>query len=100
MSIYYVSLGRNEYRVEINDNHYKINGEVIQASLTELQEQGFFLFRKGFWKREIHMGQLGRNLFALHTEGVHAVVKVEKNSLSQRRKGSTSAGGVIAPMPG
>lgn len=100
MSIYYVSVGNNEYQVEINDNHYKINGEVVQATLIALKERGFFLFRKGFWKREIHVEAQGKSQYVLDTQGLHAVVKVGKNSVRQRRTTAIAAGDLIAPMPG
>ena len=47
MTLYYVSIGTNEYQIEISDNHYKINGESIQASLVELGERGLIHAQKG-----------------------------------------------------
>jgi biotin carboxyl carrier protein len=100
LSIYYVSVGNNEYQVEIDDNNYKIDGEVVQASLIALKEHGVYIFRKGLWKREIHVEAQGKSQYALDTKGLHTVAKVEKNSPRRRRITATGVRDLIAPMPG
>jgi biotin carboxyl carrier protein len=101
MTIYYVSIGKNEYQVEINNNQFKINGEAVQAALIELGERGLYLLRHGAWKRELHVQSQGRSLYGLDVNGRHMVAKVEKsNGHQQRKTNAFSAGDLTAPMPG
>jgi len=101
MTIYYVSVEKNEYQIEINNNQFKINGEAVQATLIALQEHGLYLLRHGTWKRELHVQAQGNRQYTLDVNGRHAVAKVEKsNSREHRKANTTSAGDLTAPMPG
>jgi hypothetical protein len=80
MSIYYVTIGKNEYQIEIDDSDYKINGEAVEATLTALKERGVYVLKKGLWKREFHVEAEGKGQYMLDSEGLHGVAKVEKNS--------------------
>ncbi len=100
MSIYYVTVGKNEYQVEINENSCKINGEFVQATLVALKEHGVHLLRRGLNKREIHVKAQGKSQYLLDIKGLHAHVKVGKNKALQSRSADSSAGDLISPLPG
>ena len=101
MTLYYVSIGVNEYQIEISDHHYKINGESIRASLVKLGERGLFMLKKGLWKRELHVQPQGNSAYALNAGGRQAVAKVEKITGRLRKKASqVTAGDITAPISG
>ena len=100
MSIYYVTVGKTEYQVEINGNIYKINGEVVQASLIALKEHGVHLFKKGLSKREIHVKLRGKSQYIINIKGVHAVLNVGKFRAPHNPSSTIQNGDIIAPLPG
>jgi biotin carboxyl carrier protein len=101
MTLYYVSIGTNEYQVEISNNHSKINGESIQAALVELGERGLYLLKKGTWKRELHVQPQGNSQYSMNASGKYAVAKVEKSNGMARKKVSKAAvGDLKAPISG
>ena len=99
MSIYYVTVGKKEYQIEINGDGYKINGEAIEAVLTALKERGIYVLKKDLWKREFHAEAQGKGQYILDSEGLHGTAKVEKSSPKQRQSSSADAGDLISPMP-
>lgn len=101
MTLYYVSIGTNEYQVEISNNHSKINGESIQAALVELGERGLYLLKKDTWKRELHVQPQGNSQYSMNASGKYAVAKVEKSNGMARKKVSKAAvGDLKAPISG
>lgn len=101
MTLYYVSIGTNEYQIEISGSHYKINGESIQAALVELGERGLFMLKKGLWKRELHVQPQGNSQYSMNASGRYAVAKVEKSISKLRRKITKAAAGDLkAPISG
>lgn len=99
MSIYYVTIGKNEYQIEINDTDYKINGEAVEATLTALKERGVYVLKKGLWKREFHVEAAGKGQYMLDSEGLHGVAKVEKSSPTQHQTAAMGTGDLVSPMP-
>lgn len=101
MTLYYVSIGTNEYQVEISNTQSKINGESIQAALVELGERGLYLLKKGTWKRELHVQSQGNSQYTMNASGKYAVAKVEKSNGMARKKSSKAAiGEMKAPISG
>jgi biotin carboxyl carrier protein len=101
MTLYYVSVGRNEYMVEVSKEFSKINGESIQAALVELGERGLYMLKKGAWKRQMHVQPQGNNQYSLNANGKCATVKVERsNGLARKKASKTAAGDMKAPISG
>jgi biotin carboxyl carrier protein len=101
MTLYYVSIGTNEYQVEISNTLSKINGESVQAALIELGERGLYLLKKGPWKRELHVQSQGNSQYTMNASGKYAVAKVEKSNGMARKKNNKAAVGVMsAPISG
>jgi biotin carboxyl carrier protein len=101
MTLYYVNIGSNEYKIEISKNISKINGETIQAALIELGERGLFLLKNANIKRELHMQSQGNNQYVMTANGKYVVAKVEKsNGLARRKTNKAAAGELKAPISG
>lgn len=100
MKVYYVTIGKNQYKIEIGDHAIKINGETVSASLVALREYGIHLFKKGFTHREVHVKEQGRSHYVVNSVGSHAVVNVEKKKVSQPQTSQNPEKDVIAPLPG
>jgi biotin carboxyl carrier protein len=100
MTLYRVMVGKREYQVEVSGNALRLNGEQIQAKLTPLNELGLFLLRQGERKLELHLRRQQGNSIAVMASGRHVIAQVEKATSKILGKGKTSAGDVIAPMPG
>jgi biotin carboxyl carrier protein len=100
LRIYYVTIGKNEYQIEINGNEIKINGESVNATLIALKEYGVHLLRKGFAKREIHIKEQGRSKYVIDSIGSHAIVNVGKTRTSQHQSTAHKERDIFAPLPG
>lgn len=100
MKVYYVTIGKNRYRIEIGDHDIKINGESVNASLVALKEHGIHLLKKGFNRREIHIKEQGKSEYVLNSDGSHAVVNVKKEKAAQQQAAASNEKDVIAPLPG
>ena len=101
MTLYFVSIGTNEYQIEISNILTKINGETIQAALVELGERGMYVLKKGPWKREMLVQPQENSQYSMNANGKYVVVKVEKSNGKFRRKiSNASAGDIKAPISG
>ena len=101
MTIYYVTVGKKEYRVEINGKQYKINGELVQAALVTLKERGKYLLNGVARKTEIYIESLGNSQYTLNADRRNAIAKVERSNSLRRRNGKTgNNGNLTAPISG
>lgn len=101
MTLYYVSVGSKEYKVEISKDQYKIDGKSIQAALVELGERGLFMLKRGTLKRELHVQPQGNSQYVVNTSGKYALAKVEKsNGMARTKAGKAAAGDLTAPISG
>lgn len=99
MSIYYVTVGKNEYQVEINGKQYKIDGVLVQAALVALKERGKYLLNDVARKTEIYIESLGNSQYTLNADRRHAIAKVERSNSCLRSKIKTaSSGSLTAPI--
>lgn len=101
MTIYYVTVGKKEYQVEINGKQYKINGEMVQAALVALKERGKYLLDGVARKTEIYIESRGNSLYTLNADRRHAIAKVERSNYRLGRKAKTASNGSLtAPISG
>lgn len=101
MSLYYVSIGQKEYKVEISENVSRINGEEVKAVLTKLGERGLYLLKLGSQKRELHVHSQGKNQYVVNNNGRFAVARVEKSTgLKASRIPGKRVGDISAPISG
>ena len=101
MSIYYVTVGKTEYQVEIDGKQYRINGELVQAALVALKERGKYLLDGVKHKTEIHIVARGNSQYTLNAGWRHAIAKVELSNNRWRRKTRKAGNGNLsAPLSG
>ena len=101
MTIYYVTVGKNEYQIEINGKQYKINGELVQAALVALKERGKYLLDGVARKTEIYIESRGNSQYTLNADRRYAIAKVERSHDRRGRKAKTaSSGSLTAPISG
>jgi biotin carboxyl carrier protein len=101
MTIYYVTVGQKEYKVEINGKQYKINGELVQAALVAMKERGKYLLDDVARKTEIYIESLGNSLYTLNADRRNAIAKVERSNGHRGCKSKTaSSGSLTAPISG
>ncbi len=101
MTTYYVSIGKNEYIVEIINNQFKINGRIVQSKLIELGERGLYLIKHGTWKQELHTQSQGPHKYGIDVNGRHIIAKVDKNKIRNLFKSTAkTSADISAPMPG
>ncbi|MGZ6346300.1 MAG: hypothetical protein ACXWNC_01855, partial [Anaerolineales bacterium] len=81
MTIYYVTVGKKEYQVEINGKQYKINGELVQAVLVAMKERGKYLYDGVARKTEIYIESMGDSLYTLNANRRNAIAKVERSNI-------------------
>jgi biotin carboxyl carrier protein len=101
MTIYYVTVGNKEYRVEINGKQYKINGELVQAALVAMTERGKYLLDGVARKTEIYIESMGNSLYTLNANRRNAIAKVERSINRRGCKAKTAGNGsLMAPISG
>jgi biotin carboxyl carrier protein len=101
MTIYYVTVGKKEYQVEINGKQYKINGELVQAALVTLKERGKYLLNGVARKTEIYIESLGNSQYTLNADRRHVIAKVERSNIRRGSRVKTaSSGSLTAPISG
>jgi biotin carboxyl carrier protein len=101
MSFYYVTIGNNEYRVNINGSRAMVNGKPVAGNLQPLNKAGLHLLRRGKQAMELFLdSQDGGNLEVLvGSRRVLARVETLQNRLS-RHSSPAHNGSLSAPMPG
>lgn len=100
MSTYRVSVGKQEYVVDVTNEQVLVNGKPIDASLTPINEGGLFMLRRENRAREMHIHPQGNSTYGVMVNGRHLVAQVEKGNKARRRTDPGCAGNLIAPMPG
>lgn len=101
MTIYHVSVGKNDYTVHITGNRLLVNGEAMQADLVPINAEGLYVLRRGDEKREMHVHRQNQNTFSIMANRRHVVARIERDN-GRPRRGSNGqrAGDLTAPMPG
>jgi biotin carboxyl carrier protein len=101
MATYRVSVGNLEYVVDVTGDEITVNGKLIQASLTPLNNGGLMLLRKENQAREMHVLPQGNSAYAVMVNGRHLIAQVEKgNGKPKKRPEQANQGVISAPMPG
>lgn len=101
MTLYRVSIGKNEYHVEVSDSLLRLNGEQIQAMLIPINQAGLYLLKEGKNKLELFLNPQGRSAIAASANGRHVIAQVEKDTGRARPQAEKrNEGDLVAPMPG
>lgn len=101
MTTYFVTVGPNEYKVDIKNDQFMVNGQPMDLKIRQLNEQGLFLLQKGNKQLEMLLRAKDRNQVAVSVNRRHVMVQVERNEAGKGRSSTNSAPGMLsAPMPG
>jgi 3-methylcrotonyl-CoA carboxylase alpha subunit len=101
MTIYYVTVGKKEYQVEIDGQQYKIDGELVQAALVAMKERGKYLLDGVARKTEIYIESMGNSLYTLNVNRRNAIAKVERSNIRRGCKAKKATNGsLVAPISG
>jgi biotin carboxyl carrier protein len=100
MTLYNVTVGTREYKVDVSTDRILVNGKPINARLIPLNGGGLYLLTQSDQQRELHVDSYGRSRFAVNVGGRHIVALVEKASNRIRQsKNAVHGGDLQAPMP-
>jgi biotin carboxyl carrier protein len=101
MSLYYVTIGKNEYRVNLNGNQAAVNGKPVAGALQPLNGSGLHLLKRGKQAMELYFNtQDGDNLEVL-VGSRRVLARVETLQCRLSRRCAPPRDGVLAaPMPG
>ena len=100
MATYRVSVGKQEYVVDVTNEQVLVNGKPINVSLTPINEGGLFMLRRENRAQEMHIHPKGNSAYGVMVNGRHLVAQVEKGNKTHRRCEPNCAGSLVAPMPG
>jgi biotin carboxyl carrier protein len=101
MAKYQIAIGENNYTIEITEESVRINGEVVDVDLQQLNDAGLFLLNHGDEKLELHLASEGANTYIVTTDGQQIEALVETEGQKQRRsKSITDSKELYAPIPG
>jgi len=99
MTTYFVTVGNNEYKVDIFNGQYTVNGERIDMKLSRLNKQGLYLLQRGNQLNEILMSQRDRDQVSMVANRRHMTFQVARDG-SYRKPKPVAKGDLAAPMPG
>jgi biotin carboxyl carrier protein len=101
MTTYFVTVGDNEYKVDIKNDQFLVNGQPMDLKIRQLNEQGLYLLQKGNKQMEVLLRAKDRNQVSVNVNRRHVMVQVERNETGKSRSPSSSVPGMLfAPMPG
>ncbi len=101
MTVYFVTVGMNEYKVEIQKDQFMVNGQPLDLKMQPLNRSGLYLLELGRRKLEMLLKAKDSNQMAVMVDSRHMTVQVEReNSHRKSERGKAAAGDMRAPMPG
>lgn len=101
MSLYCVSIGNREYRINLSGGKILVDGQPVQLNLTPLNGAGLHLLRFNRQALELYLASLDPDTYEVLVNGRRLLARVETlQKRLRRRDNSASAGALSAPMPG
>ena len=101
MSLYYITIGNNEYNVNLDNNSFLIDGRPVSAHLKSVNKLGLHVLQRGKKAIELYLNSVDGDNLEVLVAGQRLLARVEtqqKRTRRQEKKETNSA--VIAPMPG
>lgn len=101
MAIYFVRLGQNEYKVEIDDNRFKVNGRLLDMKLQQLNDYGLYLIERGKKKLELLVRHAANDQMEVSVDNKEITVQIDRDGskpLSLKKKVSENE--LASPLPG
>jgi biotin carboxyl carrier protein len=101
MAVYRISIGDNEYEIEITGSQMTINGEPVHANLQSLDENGLYRLDHAGGKLELHLRFEEDNTYLAMADGRQILARVEQDKGQPHRPSmKRDTGDLVAPMPG
>lgn len=101
MSLYFVTIGKKEYRVNIDGKQVAVDGRPVSGSLQALNSSGLHLLRCGMQSLELFLNSQDRDTLEILVGSRRVLARVE--TLQRQLSGRTPSiqiGCLVAPMPG
>ncbi len=99
MSIYLIRVSEREYQVDIAGDQIKIDGKVMRARLTPINQSGHFLLQTESDQQEIHIQESGKGTFLATIASRYFKVQIDRNLNRLPKPLPRSQGDLKAPMP-
>ena len=101
MSLYFVTIGKNEYNVNLEGNRFHVNGKPVSADLKAVNAQGVHVLKRGKSSIEMFLKSVDADNLEILVGGQRVLAKVETSQRkAQNRTTKEDAGAICAPMPG
>ena len=101
MSLYYITIGKNEYTVNLDSNSILIDGKPVSADLQTVNKLGLHVLKRGKKAIELYLNSMDAENLEVLVEGQRLLARVEtpqRRIYRQETKQSNSE--IVAPMPG
>jgi acetyl/propionyl-CoA carboxylase alpha subunit len=101
MSLFFVTIGKNEYRVNLNGAQAMVDGELVSGNLQRLNNSGLHLLCRGMQAQELFLNSQNGEMLEVLMGSRRVLAKVEtlQRHLSHH-KVFTQSGVLLAPMSG
>jgi len=101
MSLYYITIGKNEYNVNLDGRHLKVNGKPVSGDLRPINELGLHVLQRGKKSMELYLNSLDGDHLEILVGGQRVLAKVKTSQKRARHQAARAeVGAITAPMPG
>jgi biotin carboxyl carrier protein len=101
MSLYFVTIGKNQYHVNLEGNRLHVNGKPVAADLKAVNELGVHVLKRGKNSIELYLKSVDADNMEILVGGQRVLARVETSQRkAQNRTNNVEAGAICAPMPG
>jgi len=103
MSVYTVTIGEHEYKVNITAHQCTVDGEVVDAAILPLNPNGLQLLRRGKRAVEVYLSSQENDTYQLSLQGGRSVtthVTGAGRGRARRRAAKADSHVLLAPMHG
>lgn len=103
MSLYNVVIDDREYQVNISEGRWTVNGEVVNAKIVPLNENGLQLMRRGGQSFEVFLSAHEDDVYQMTMLGGRRIVTRVTSQTRRRTQSASNAdhgNALLAPMHG
>lgn len=99
MTIYLIRVSEHEYQVDIAGDQIMVDGRVMRAKLTPINQSGHFLLQTESDQHEVHIQDNGKGTFLATIASRYFKVQIDRNLHHRNRNLPVVQGDLKAPMP-
>lgn len=101
MSLYYVTIGKNEYHVDLNGKQAKVNGKLLEGNLRRLNGSGLHLLQREKQTLELFLDAQEKDTLEILVGSRRVLAKVETlPQLLTHPRTEAESNDLRSPMPG